>query len=76
MLPCRNPSQSRFSRQSQSGTLTEKKCEPCEPSAGSLNYMGLCMALSRQEAEEMLAKASLLRQRARQATDHCKIQAK
>lgn len=39
-------------------TFTEKRREPCEPTTGSLNYMGLCMALSSQEAEDMLSKAT------------------
>lgn len=39
------------------GPLTEKRCEPCEPTTGSLDYMGLCMALSKDEAEALLSQA-------------------
>ena len=42
---------------SASGPLTEKRCEPCEPTTGSLDYMGLCMALSKDEAEALLSQA-------------------
>ncbi len=42
---------------SSSAPLTEKRCEPCEPTTGSLDYMGLCMALSKQEAEALLSQA-------------------
>ena len=42
-----------------SGALTEKRCEPCESTTGSLDYMGLCMALSKQEAESFLSKAKI-----------------
>ena len=42
---------------SASGPLTEKRCEPCEPTTGSLDYMGLCMALSKEEAEALLSQA-------------------
>ena len=44
---------------SSSGTLVEKRCEPCEPTTGSLDYMGLCMALSKQEAEQLLSQANI-----------------
>jgi len=44
---------------SSSGTLVEKRCEPCEPTTGSLDYMGLCMALSKQEAEQLLSQAKI-----------------
>ena len=44
---------------SSSGTLVEKRCEPCEPTTGSLDYMGLCMALSKQEAEQLLSQAMI-----------------
>lgn len=42
-----------------SGALTEKRCEPCESTTGSLDYMGLCMALSKQEAESFLSKSEV-----------------
>ncbi len=44
---------------SSSGTLVEKRCEPCEPTTGSLDYMGLCMALSKPEAEQLLSQAKI-----------------
>lgn len=45
---------------SASEPLTEKRCEPCEPTTGSLDYMGLCMALSKDEAEALLSQARSL----------------
>ena len=53
----RFPAQRSLAIRSSSEALTEKRCEPCEPTTGSLDYMGLCMALSKQEAEAFLAQA-------------------
>ncbi|DBB07159.1 TPA: hypothetical protein ACH3X1_011730 [Trebouxia sp. C0004] len=44
---------------SSSGTLVERRCEPCEPTTGSLDYMGLCMALSKQEAQQLLSQGEV-----------------
>ena len=37
-----------------SSSLLGKKCNPCEPDTGSLGLMGMCEALSRDQAESML----------------------
>lgn len=53
----RAPAKRCFVSCSASGPLTDKRCEPCEPTTGSLDYMGLCMALSKDEAEALLSQA-------------------
>ncbi|KAL3145622.1 hypothetical protein ABBQ32_003167 [Trebouxia sp. C0010 RCD-2024] len=55
----RSPAKCRFTACSSSRPLTEKRCEPCEPTTGSLDYMGLCMALSKDEAEALLSQGEV-----------------
>jgi hypothetical protein len=38
--------------------LAEKKCVPCEADDGALDAMGLCGALGKSEAKEMLSEVS------------------
>lgn len=37
-------------------SLVEKRCVPCEKEKGALSYMGLCEALGKSEAENLLTE--------------------